>query len=330
MIEIEIHGHIGFLTLNRPKAFNALSVEMIQVLYDTLHAWQNDNAVNAVVIRSITTDFFCAGGDVKALYQFKDAPTEELMHFFDCEFQLNYLLHVYPKPVITLLNGLVMGGGVGIGMHNRYTIAGENIVFAMPETAIGLFPDIGSSHLLNKLPEAWQNDVAVFGGRLGLDVLCAYSLVYAHIPTQDWQAFIDNLIKTQDVEKTIEIFRKPVSKVQVPCDEFWRLEAKTFAMLMDQVEHAQSPFFSNIQKNIPNLSPFSMYVSFEKQKLSHGMDLAQCLKLDFQLLYHFMKDSDFFEGVRAVMVDKDKHPHWKYQRWEDVPYSVVQSFFYGF
>jgi len=335
MIEVEIHGQVGFLTLNRLKALNALSVDMIRLMLDTLKTWQLDKNIQAVVIRSASQEVFCAGGDIKSLYQYRHAPIEELMTFFNLEFQLNYLLHIYNKPIITLLNGLTMGGGVGIGMHNRFAIAGENIVFAMPETMIGLFPDIGSSHLLNKLPETWRNNVGVFGARLGVGALSYFNLVAAHILTKDWEEFLDKLINMhwsknpdQDVKNCIQCFKKEVQPMYPPCDEFWRFEAKTFAELMDNIEHAQDPYFSHIQENMAKFSPLSLYATFEKLKLSQGLDLKACLTLDYQLLYHFMTNSDFFEGVRAMMIDKDKHPHWKYQHWQDVPYTLVQSFFY--
>jgi enoyl-CoA hydratase len=334
MIEMEIQGRVGILTLNRLKAYNALSVEMILSLLNTLKAWQHDKNVQAVVIRSASNDVFCAGGDIKALYHYREEPVEQLMVFFEHEYQLDYLLQVYPKPVISLLNGATMGGGVGIGMHNRFAIAGENIVFAMPETAIGLFPDIGSSHLLNRLPNAWRNSVGVFGTRLFLNELLAFELVHAHIPTAAWDGFLKELIATnwtqdpfKDVEYLITKFKQTVAAYQEPCEEFWRFDADSFVQLMKNIDEAKTDYFYSLKVAMTKLCPLSMYVTFEKLKLSHGMDLENCLQLDYQLLYHFMSQPDFFEGVRALLIDKDKHPHWSYPDWESIPYSVLQSYF---
>jgi enoyl-CoA hydratase len=335
MIDVDIQGSVGILTLNRLKVYNALSVEMILSLLNTLKTWQHDKRIQAVVIRSASTDVFCAGGDIKALYQYREEPVEKLMSFFEHEFQLDYLLHCYPKPVISLLNGATMGGGVGIGMHNRFSIAGENMVFAMPETAIGLFPDIGSSHLLNRLPNSWRNSVGIFGTRLYLNELMAFGLVYAHIPTAAWGSFLQDLIQMKwtsdtfhDVEKLIKQYQKTAGDVQVPCEEFYRFDTDSFVQLMQNIDEGKTDYFYSLKEAMTKLSPLSMYVTFEKLKLSQGMDLAHCLQLDYQLLYHFMSHSDFFEGVRALLIDKDKHPHWSYSDWESIPYSVLQSYFY--
>lgn len=334
MMVVEQIGQVGFLTLNRLKAYNALSVEMIITMLEQLRAWEHDDAIQAIVIRSQSPDVFCAGGDIKALYQNKHLPLDELMVFFHQEFELNYLLHVYPKPVISLLNGLTMGGGVGIGMHNHFSIAGENIVFGMPETAIGLFPDIGSSHVLNRLPVCWRNAVGVFAEKLNIHQVCQYHLAYAHIPVAYWDGFLDKLTHLlwqqpfEDVASLIKQFKQEVMPSVYPCESFEMLGVSSFSDLMEHVEHIDHAYFAKLREKIPQLSPLSMYVTFEKLKFSEGMNLANCLKLDYQLLYCFMQESDFFEGVRAMMIDKDKHPHWKFKTWQEVPYSVVQEFFY--
>jgi enoyl-CoA hydratase len=334
MIEIDIQGSVGFLTLNRLKAHNALSVEMILSLLQTLKDWQSDTSIQAVVLRSVSSEVFCAGGDVKALYQYRHEPIEKLMFFFQSEFQLNYLLHIYPKPVISLLNGATMVWGFGIRMHNHFSIAGENILFAMPETAIGLFPDVGSSHLLNRLPNHWRNNVGVLGARLGLNELITFGLVYAHIPVASWEPFLTALTQLKwtrnaihDVELLIEQYKQPTGSIQVPCKEFWRLDADSFVQFMKNIDEAKTDFFNSLKLRMNQFCPLSMYVTFEKLKWSQGMDLAHCLELDYQLLYHFMTHSDFFEGVRALLIDKDKHPYWTFPEWESIPYSVLQSFF---
>lgn len=334
MIDVEINGAIGILTLNRLKAYNALSVDMIMTMLNQLRRWEKDERIQAVVIRSQSTDIFCAGGDIKALYQNRHQPLDELMVFFHQEFELNYLLHVYPKPVISLLNGLTMGGGVGIGMHNHFSIAGENILFGMPETAIGLFPDIGSSHILNRLPACWRHAVGVFGEKLDVHQVCQYRLAYAHIPVALWDKLLSKLQSLvwnnpfDDVAQLIEQFQQHTLPSRYPCESFENLNTHQFNELMTTVETIESPYFVKLREKIPQLSPLSMYVTFEKLQLSEGMNLDSCLKLDYQLLYHFMNSSDFFEGIRALMIDKDKHPHWKYKTWQDVPYSVVQEFLF--
>jgi len=327
MLEIEIHGNIGFIILNRVKALNALSVAMIVKMYNTLQEWQADDAIAAVVIKSKQNTVFCAGGDIKALYAIRDTPIDELMSFFKLEFKLNYLLHTYPKPIITLMNGLVMGGGVGIGMHNCLPIAGENMLCAMPETKIGLFPDVGSSHVLHKLPLAWRNYVGLFGAKLTTPELCAFKLVAAYIPTINWDDFLNCLIDgKQSITAAIDAFKQMPSAPIHQIEEEWRLAAPTFAELMNNIEQARTAEIVKIQQQLTSFSPLSLVVTFEKLQLSQRFNLQECLQQDYQLMYHFMKKSDFFEGVRAMMIDKDKHPHWLYQDWHEVPYALVQTF----
>ena len=178
MIDFEILGPIGVITLDRLQALNAFTKEMIKEMYVHLIKWQEDKSIQAIVLRSKSKDIFCAGGDVRSVYMMRDEPLAKKIVFFETEYKLDYLLSVYSKPVISLMNGITMGGGVGIGMHVAFPIAGEKMVFAMPETAIGLFPDVGGSAILNKLPRPWQNYLGVFGQRLNLQNILKFNLVF--------------------------------------------------------------------------------------------------------------------------------------------------------
>lgn len=336
MVICEILGQVGFLTLDRPSSLNALSVGMIESIYHTLLGWQEDSAVKIVVIRSKNSELFCAGGDIRALYHHRQEPIEARQGFFAKEYQLNLLLNKFCKPIITFMNGVTMGGGVGLGMHVAFPIAGENMLFAMPETAIGFFPDVGSSYILNSLPNAWKNYVAVFGGRLKTAELVAHRLVYGCIPCHQWedvwQKLIDYKFHNQVFEQVQRILRGYIQETpsaHEPMLEFWRLNADSFYRLMDNVEQSVIPEFSELQRKIPTLSPLSMVVTYEQMKLAHGMTLEQCLDLDMRLLKHFLQGSDLYEGIRALLIDKDKHPHWQYADWRAVPYGLVQEILFS-
>lgn len=336
MVICEILGHVGFLILDRPGALNALSVGMIESIYHTLLDWQENPAVKVVVIRAKNPDIFCAGGDIRALYHHRQEPIEARQGFFAKEYQMNLLLNRFSKPILTFMNGVTMGGGVGLGMHVAFPIAGENMLFAMPETAIGLFPDVGSSYILNALPNAWKNYIAVFGGRLNTAELVAHRMVFGCIPCQQWENVWQKLIDYQfhdqvfeQVQGILRAFRQTMPAIHEPMPEFWRFNANSFYQLMDNIEQSTVPQFNELQRQIPKLSPLSMVVTYEQMKLAHGMTLEQCLELDMRLLKHFLQSADLYEGIRALLIDKDKHPHWQHQDWRDVSYGLVQEILFS-
>jgi enoyl-CoA hydratase len=336
MVICEIRGQVGFLTLDRVSALNALSVAMIESIYNTLLDWQINPAVQVVVIRSKDSKLFCAGGDISALYHHRQEAIAERMGFFAKEYQMNLLLNKFSKPILTFMNGVTMGGGVGLGMHVAFPIVGENIVFAMPETAIGLFPDVGSSYILNRLPNAWKNYVAVFGGRLNASELVSHRLVYGCIASHQWETVWHKLMEFkfhhqvfEQVQSILQPYIQEMPAIHDPMQEFWRFNADSFYQLMDNIEQSSLPRFNELQQKIPNLSPLSMVVTFELMKLTHGLTLEQCLELDIRLLKHFLQSSDLYEGIRAMLIDKDKHPHWQYADWKEVPYGLVQEILFS-
>ena len=330
MLRCERIGHLGCITLNRPEALNALNQEMITGIHEALDEWELDDAIEMILIRSCRDDLFCAGGDVKALYAAKDRNIEHLVTFFKSEYQMNYRLKTYAKPIMSLMNGLCMGGGVGLGMHVAYPIIAPDFVFAMPETLIGLFPDVGSSFILNQLPASWKNYVGIFGGRLQGSDLEAFHLVEGVIPTQQWPQLIDELSASKKPELSIEshIKRRQEVCVKAPHPEFYRFEADDFRNLMENLSLDQGAFFADIHQKQASFSPLSMYVTFMQLHLTHGLGFKACLELDYRLIQHFLKESDFFEGVRALLVDKDKKPKWLYEDWKEVPNELVKRFFY--
>jgi enoyl-CoA hydratase len=336
MLKFEIKAGLGLITLERLNALNALSKEMILDMYRILNSWAKDESVKVVLLRSASPDVFCAGGDVRSVYAMREQNIDLKMRFFAIEYHLDYLLSCFNKPVISLMNGLCMGGGVGIGMHVAFPIVGEDIKFAMPETAIGLFPDIGASAILNRLGRDWQNYLGVFAQSLDADTLVHFDLVYGLIPKKSWDALLEDLCHCawqlpafEQVEAILKLYCvKPSQlKMAAPLEEFWRFDAIHFSQLMQQVESAQSPEWLAFQQKIAKLSPLSMQVTFEQLRRAQGYNLAQALTQDFILLQHFLIHSEFYEGVRALLIDKDKQPQWTYSRWQDVPEEVIQAFF---
>jgi len=336
MIRFEQVRQLGLIILDRPSALNALSKDMIIEIYHMLLQWSADQQIKAVVIRSSSPTVFCAGGDIRSVYLLREESLENKIHFFSIEYHLNYLLSVYNKPIISLINGLCMGGGVGLGMHLAFPIAGENMRFSMPETAIGLFPDVGASALLNRLDRSLQNYLGVFAQSLDSSTLEFYHLVYDIIPTAQWENLMQSLADCPwqepadiSVKHILSQYAAPKkrSNPKTPLSEFWRFDTNDFAHLMQNIEEAEGEDWMKFRDQIKKLSPLSMQVSFEQLRRAQGFNLAQALEQDFILLQHFLVHPEFYEGIRALLIDKDKHPHWTYQHWFDVPKPIIQSFF---
>ena len=334
MIDFEILGPIGVITLDRLQALNAITKEMIQKMYEHLLTWQDDKSIQAIVLRSKSKDIFCAGGDVRSVYMMRDEPLATKIVFF--EYKLDYLLSVYPKPVISLMNGITMGGGVGIGMHVAFPIAGEKMVFAMPETAIGLFPDVGGSAILNKLPRSWQNYLGVFGQRLNLQDILKFNLVFGYIPSSFWDELLSDLIESSwannpfdEVKTILNNYTAAYnnSSDSLPLPNFERFAEENFDKMMHNVESAKEPEWQGFKKNTVKLCPLSMVVTFLQLQKAQHFDLKDALKQDFILLQHFLEMPELYEGVRALLIDKDKNPVWTYKTWRDVPKSLLNEIF---
>ncbi len=335
MVNFEVLGKLGIITLDRVKALNALTKEMIGLIYQTLMAWQYNPEVHVVLIRSASQEVFCAGGDIRSVYEMRNQALDSKIIFFETEYQLDYLLSVYPKPVISLMNGITMGGGVGLAMHVAFPIAGEKMIFAMPETAIGFFPDVGGSALLNQLPLAWQNFTGVFGQRLNAKELLHFKLVHSIIPCSAWDTLVAELIAMDwgdspfiQVENTLNRYSIQINDAYLePLPDFQRLAATSFAQLMTNVENACEEAWENFKLKVLALSPLSMNVAFIQLQHARNFDVKDALGFDFYLLQHFLELPEFYEGVRAMIIDKDKNPNWSFADWRSISPEVVAGLF---
>jgi enoyl-CoA hydratase len=330
-------GSLGFITLNRPSALNALTLPMIIAMQDQLHLWKLDSSIHAVVIQAQPGPVFCAGGDVRWLYHSGKANPSEQLKFFWHEYRLNHFIHHLGKPYIAFMDGITLGGGVGISMHGSHPVASERFIFSMPETGIGFFPDVGASYLLTACPEGLGVYLGLTGARLN-----------------PWQAKQAGLIhhcvsKDQTSELLARLIQEDLSK-----DAHAGVESclQAFAMTMEsnspnflEAELMQcftQPSLEEIQQNLKQCkaakaqaishlletkSPLSLKVTLEQLHKAKGKSLADCLKMDYDLVQHFIKDADFYEGVRALLIDKDKTPHWNPSSLEEIPTSRVNNYF---
>ena len=331
-----VEGQIGLVTLNRPTALNALNLTMLVSFQEQLRCWKNDDRVKAVVVRAVPGNAFCAGGDVRLAYSLRTLGAEQL-RFFWHEYQLNYAIAQLGKPYIALMDGITMGGGVGISLHGSHPIASERFVFAMPETTIGLFPDIGSSFLLNKLPGALGLYLGLTGARLGPNDAMQVGLIKQTMASSSMAAFVDALTQETlssdayaEVDACIQRFAKPditdeKSQINPLIDVcFAKPSVEEIITCLQQTD---SLWAKGIRDDLHQKSPLSLKVTFAQLHKAKGLPLAACLKMDYDVMSHFLRGSTFYEGVRALLIDKDKNPQWEPARLDQVSDDLVVSHF---
>ncbi|PJD96904.1 MAG: 3-hydroxyisobutyryl-CoA hydrolase [Legionella sp.] len=327
-------GALGFITLNRPKALNALTLDMIVALYQQLLVWQQKEEIKAIVISAVAGSAFCAGGDVRSLYQQRGLHAQQVA-FFEHEYRLNHLIHYLKKPYIALLDGITMGGGVGISLHGSHPIASERFVFAMPETAIGFFPDIGASHLLTRCPSYIGWYAGLTGCRLQAQEAHYAGLIKHKMSSSRMPEFVDALQHIQwshdpfaDVDACLAEYEDSSTSAFThstminECFSHQSVEAILDALLSHAALQAQEIAAQLMQK-----APLSLKVTLKQLQQAPSLSLAQCLTMDYNLVSHFMRGTDFYEGVRALLVDKDKNPQWKPAVLEEVSSCLVDGYF---
>ncbi|MCC5015452.1 enoyl-CoA hydratase/isomerase family protein [Legionella sp. 31fI33] len=313
--------HIGLVTLNRPNALNALTLEMIKALQQQLELWQSDDDIHAVIVQAEGEKAFCAGGDVRWLYDAGLNKDPGQMQFFWHEYRLNHYIHGYSKPYISLMNGITMGGGVGISLHGSYPIASERFVFAMPETGIGFFPDIAASYLLARCPGNFGVYLGLTGDRLNAQEALALGLVKQVISSDKLQDVLMSLIAadlshnaSQAVVNCLQQFAMPaepavLEKKQAIIDQCFAQDSveKIFASLQRSGDDWALQTLDHLQQK----APLSLKVTLAQIHKAKNLSMAECIKMDYCLVGQFMRDPDFYEGVRALLVDKDKAPRWQ-------------------
>ncbi len=316
-----VEKQVAFITLNRPKALNALNFSMIQALYQQLLEWQQDDDIHAVVIQAAEGKAFCAGGDIKWLYETGKNDVALALSFFEQEYRLNQLIHNYPKPYVAIMDGMTMGGGVGVSLHGSHPIATSQFVFAMPETAIGFFPDIGASYLLARCPDDTGIYLGLTGQRLNAEEAFELGLVKQVVQTSDVPLLLQALVaadlsqnSAQKVTACLEAFTRP--SIPSPIHPYRSMINQCFQYTsMSQIVHAlqqvDDDWSNKTQNELKKRSPLSLCVTLEQLQRAKALPLDACLAMDMTLVKHFMRGHDFYEGVRALLIDKDQAPKWQ-------------------
>jgi enoyl-CoA hydratase/carnithine racemase len=336
----EIRNHVAFVTLNRPGALNALSLEMILRLRTLFDEFSADPQVFAVLIRGAGEKAFCAGGDIRALYKsFKNLGS---LHneFFAAEYPLDYLLYSYPKPYAALLDGITLGGGMGISQGSPLRIVGERTRMAMPEVAIGFFPDVGGSYFLSRLPGRLGRYLALTGTQIGAADALYCQLADVYLPPAAIASISDDLSKLHwgndhlaDLQRFLQgRAAVPHSAATLPalreCIDAHFSKASSAAILSSlESESACVPWAYETAKLMRSRSPTLMSVTLRQLQRGASMSLADCFRMELGMAAHSFEQGDFLEGVRAVLIDKDNKPRWRPSRVEDVTDAMVEAFF---
>ncbi|GIY93119.1 3-hydroxyisobutyryl-CoA hydrolase, mitochondrial [Caerostris extrusa] len=327
---LETAGNKGIITLNRPKALNSLNLNMIRKIYPQLKAWESDPSVKLVIVKSAGDRAFCAGGDVRALVEAHKAGNPSVAEeFFREEYQLNNLIGTLQIPYVALIDGITMGGGIGISVHGAYRVCTERTVCAMPEAAIGFFPDVGGSYFLPKLPGKIGLFLALTGYRLqGRDVFKA-GIATHFVDNSNLKNLESDLMRLEN--PTLADIDRILLKFQEQCEMDYKKEfaLKHVMGKMNNVFDADSveKIMEALQKEGSDCPPISLKVAFQQLKRGANMTLQDNLKMEYRLAQRFMADHDFHDGVRAVLIDKDNKPNWKPATLEEVTEEKIDSYF---
>ena len=338
----ERRGPLGHITLNRPTALNALTLEMSLAIERQLTEWAADDDIKAVVVVGAPREDgkvpFCAGGDIQAIYKGRDDPERSFAKsFFWHEYRLDRQIQHYPKPYIALIDGVVMGGGVGVSVNGSHRVMTEAATFAMPETGIGLFPDVGGTYFLPRCPGRIGMFLALTGTRLKWADACHVGVATHAVARERLAALEDALIvanwsgdaqatATQAIEGFAgELGEPALASLRARIDPLFAQSSVEW--IVRALEAEADDWAAGLLETLRSKSPTSLKVTFRQIVIGARLDYDDCMRLEYRLARRFAAGHDFYEGIRAVVIDKDNAPRWDPARLEEVSESAVQAYF---
>lgn len=335
-------GPIAIVTLNRPKALNALTLGMCRALLPRIAQWAEDPEVHAVVLRGAGDRAFCAGGDIRAVYELGPQALAMLdgdpeADFFRIEYRLNHAIHHFPKPWIALLDGVTMGGGVGLAVHGSHRVTTEKTLCAMPECGIGLFPDIGGGWFLSRCPGETGPYLALTGARIH-----AADLLYSRMTTHHVaSARVDDVVAALAdagwighgglvAEAVLQRFAADPGAATLPrlrpaIDRCFRHD--TVEEILAALDAEGGDWAATTAAQIRAASPTSLKVTLRQLRQGKTMPYDAVAAMEFRMVHRFLARSDFFEGIRAQLVDKTRDPNWRPATLDEVDEAAVAAFF---
>ena len=336
-ILFERRGAAGLVTLNRPKALNAVTHGMVLALRAQLDRWADDTAVTRVVITAAGERAFSAGGDIRALYDLgKTGRHDQALQFWRDEYPLNAAIKSFRKPYVALIDGIVMGGGVGVSVHGSHRVAGDRFSFAMPEVGIGFFPDVGATWFLPRMPGELGTFCALTGERFDVADAVAGGVATHRIPSARFAALQDGLTSSVSVDAILAAFAEPAG--EGPIAQRKRAIDRLFAG--DMVENilaaldreaasdsADAQWAKQTAATMRAKSPLSLKLALAQVRRGKDWDFGTCMRMEFRIVSRVIHGHDFYEGVRAVIIDKDNQPRWRPATLPDVGEADVERHF---
>ena len=314
----------GIIKLNRPKALNALNLEMAKKFYDKLLEWEENNNISRVILYG-EGKHFCAGGDVKSLV-LAGKKNQLKYDFFKIEYQLNYLISQFSKEFLSIWNGVVMGGGVGLSIYGDHRLVTDNSKFAMPEASIGFFPDVGGSYFLSNLPGNIGKYVGLTGDVLSVNELIFFGLATHYINFNDIENVKENFINNgnilsdnYEVENDTNIIRN--------IDQINELFDGNIKKIIANLKNNNSEFSKKILDILSNKCPMSLAITTKLIDDAKGRSLKECLEIEFQLSQKIVYRDDFDNGVTSLLISKDHNPIWQPSNIDEINIDELNNYF---
>lgn len=329
-IRFERAGKAGVVTLTRPQALNAVTHRMIHALARALDAWENDPDVHVVLIRG-EGRAFSAGGDIAHIYQ-AGLEGRPPLDFFADEYRLNARIAGFVKPYVALIDGIVMGGGVGVSFHGSHRVVTENARFAMPEVGIGFFPDVGASYILPGLDGGFGLYLGLTGEQVRQGDCVACGLATHAVTAADQPALTEELARTGDPDAALRVFSRTVARetdAATLASIALHFGADTLEGIVGSLEQVapSDVFAARTLATLRTRSPTSLHVAFRQIGAARGLSMEECMKMEFRITSRMLARHDFYEGIRAAIIDKDRKPAWRPARLDAVAEAELGAYF---
>ena len=322
----EKRGALGLITLNRPKALNALTHGMCLGLARILAQWAGDDAIRAVAIRGAGKKAFCAGGDIRAMYESSLAGTKAAANFLRDEYRVNAMIGAFPKPYIALTQGIVMGGGAGVSLHGSHRLTDETLVFAMPESGIGFVTDVGATHFLSRCPGEAGTWLGLSGARIGLAEATALGFFTHAVKATDHEALLARLADGAAPDDAIAPFAfRPGAPGLAALDTIFA--AASVEAILERLDRDGGAFARQTAALMRGRSPTSLKLIFRALREAKSKNLNECLKMEYRIASRAVMAHDFREGVRATLIDKDGKPRWQPVSLAGVSDAAIAGYF---
>jgi enoyl-CoA hydratase len=337
-----LNGSLGLITLNRPAALNALTLEMCYAIDQKLAEWEKLEQIKVVIVRGEGEKGFCAGGDLRYVYGQGKSGIKKSMQFFLQEYRMNHRIYHFNKPYIALMHGITMGGGAGISVHGSHRVAAENLVFAMPETGIGFFPDVGGGYFLPRCTGKTGIYMALSGAKLHIADAIYTGVVDHLVPQQDFESlinalaemkFADNInMQVSDIISSfsmdtdgMDIYKPHLVAHRSEINQYFALD--TVEEMLQALTQTENDWCHEVANQMLLKSPTSLKVTLKQLLLGAQMDFDECMQMEYRIVQRFLALPDFYEGIKCSIINKDRKPTWRPDNLEVLDAKTINAFF---